>query len=140
MCTSTSVGVDNTSINIGARDSLKTSLELQSCHTFNGCPCHILHNAVQKQVRVSQRVVGLMLRNSLYRLIYTTGLINQLNERTYCTFCNQEYRAIVKNISTHWLSLEIAVQRSLKQLPSLTSYLKSECESQARFKRLQSFP
>ena len=40
-------------------------------------------------------------------------------------------------VSTRWLSLEIAVQRSLKQLPSLTSYFKSESESQARFKRLQ---
>ena len=31
----------------------------------------------------------------------------------------------------------MAVQRALKQFPSLTSYFKSECESQARFKRLQ---
>ena len=43
----------------------------------------------------------------------------------------------MKHVSTRWLSVEIAVQRSLKQLPSLTSYFKSECESQARFKRLQ---
>ena len=57
--------------------------------------------------------------------------------RSYCIFCDQEYRAIVKHVSTRWLSLEIAVQRALKQFPSLTSYFKSECESQARFKRLQ---
>ena len=43
----------------------------------------------------------------------------------------------MKHVSTRWLSLEIAVQTCLKQFPSLTSYFRSECESQARFKRLQ---
>ena len=57
--------------------------------------------------------------------------------QNYCTFCNQVYRAVVKHVSTWWLSLEIAVQRSLKQFPSLTSYFKSENEQQARFKRFQ---
>ena len=49
----TSVGVDNTSVNIGARDSLKT--RVLSCNPviyFNGCPCHIFHNAAQKLVRI----------------------------------------------------------------------------------------
>ena len=41
MCTS--VGVDNTAMNIGIRNSLKSRI-LQ----FNGCPCHVLHNAAQK--------------------------------------------------------------------------------------------
>ena len=57
--------------------------------------------------------------------------------RSYCIFCDQEYRAIVKHVSTRWFSLELAVQRIMKQLPSLMSYFRSECESQARFKRLQ---
>ena len=57
--------------------------------------------------------------------------------QSYCAFCNQDHQAIVKHVSTHWLSLEIAVQRCLKHFPSLTSYFRSECESQARFKRLQ---
>ena len=43
----------------------------------------------------------------------------------------------MKHVSTRWLSLEIAVERSLKQFPSLQSYFKSEDESQARFRRLQ---
>lgn len=47
MCTS--VGVDNTSVNIGIRDSLKTRvLEHNSSIYFNGCPCHIIHNAARK--------------------------------------------------------------------------------------------
>ena len=47
MCTS--VGVDNTSVNIGVRDSLKTRvLNRNPAVYFNGCPCHIIHNAAKK--------------------------------------------------------------------------------------------
>ena len=55
----------------------------------------------------------------------------------YCQFCDHSYRAIVKHVSTRWLSLEIAVERSLKQFQGLKSYFRSEQESQARFRRLQ---
>ena len=44
MCTS--VGVDNTSVNTGVRNSLRTRVLGQNpAIYFNGCPCHILHNA-----------------------------------------------------------------------------------------------
>ena len=43
------VGVDNTSVNIGVRDSIKTRvLQQNSAMFFNGCPCHTLHNADRK--------------------------------------------------------------------------------------------
>ena len=32
----------------------------------------------------------------------------------YCCFCDVEYRQVVKYVSTHWLSLEAAVERALK--------------------------
>jgi len=57
--------------------------------------------------------------------------------RSYCVFCDQEYRSILKHVSTRWLSLEIAVDRSLRQFPSLKSYFLSEGEAQQRFLRLQ---
>lgn len=44
---------------------------------------------------------------------------------------------MIKHISTHWLSLELAIDRTLKQLPSLTSYFQSDDFSQARFDRLK---
>jgi hypothetical protein len=45
----TSFGVDNTSTNIGVRNSIKTKvLSKNSAVFFSGCPCHILHNAAQK--------------------------------------------------------------------------------------------
>lgn len=44
---------------------------------------------------------------------------------------------MIKHISIHWLSLELAIDRTLKQLPSLTSYFQSNDFSQARFDRLK---
>ena len=45
----TPVGVDNTSVNIGARNSLKTRIVPRNTATFfSGCPCNVSHNAAQK--------------------------------------------------------------------------------------------
>ncbi len=67
-------------------------------------------------------------------LVWSTKRKNGLNE--YCTFCDQEYRAMIKHGTTCWLSLEQAVERVLKQFESLKSYFRSENEVQPRFKRL----
>ena len=37
----------------------------------------------------------------------------------YCHFCDHSYRAIVKHVSTPWLSLELAIECGLKQLRGL---------------------
>lgn len=44
----------------------------------------------------------------------------------YCTFCDTQYRKILKHVNTRWLSLEQAVDRTLRQYPSLQSYFLSE--------------
>lgn len=124
MCTS--VGVDNTSVNIGIRDSLKTRvLNRNPAIYFNGCPCHIIHNAAQKAGEAFSVSSGFDVEELTIDLYYwfdkSTKRKNGL--LSYCTFCDQEYRTIVKHVSTRWLSLEIAIERSLKQFPSLRSYI-----------------
>lgn len=135
----TSVGVNNASVNIGIRDSLKTRvLEWNSAIYFNGCPCHILHNAAQKAGEAFSDTSGFDVKEFTIDLYYwfdksmkwKNGLLS------YCIFCDQEYRSIIKHVSTRWLSLEIAIERSSKQFPSLRSYFLSENETPARFKRL----
>ena len=45
----TSVRIDNTSVNIGVRDSLKIRITARnSLVYFCGCPCHIIYNTAQK--------------------------------------------------------------------------------------------
>ena len=46
----------------------------------------------------------------------------------YCSFCDADYRQIVKHVSTRWLSLEKAVSRLLQQHAALKSYFASEGE------------
>lgn len=65
---------------------------------------------------------------------HSTKRKNEL--RSFCDFCDQQYRKVIKHVSTRWLSLEIAIERCLKQYPSLKSYFLSNNEPQARFNRL----
>ena len=44
----------------------------------------------------------------------------------YCGFCDIEYRKVLKHISTRWLSLELAVERTLRQYQGLKSYFLSQ--------------
>ena len=57
---------------------------------------------------------------------------------SFCQFRDQEYKRIIKYISTRWLSpLEAAVGRALRLLPSLTSYFLSEKDKSPQFERLR---
>jgi hypothetical protein len=43
----------------------------------------------------------------------------------FYSFCDVDYRKIVKHVNTRWLSLERAVTRVLQQFPGLKSYFLS---------------
>ena len=50
----TSLGVNNTSINIGNGNSLKSRITKRNdVIYFNDCPCHIIHNAAQRAGEIS---------------------------------------------------------------------------------------
>lgn len=124
----TSCGVDNTSVNIGVHNSLMTRIKAKNPSIFcSGCPCHILHNAAQKAGESFNSLMRFDVEEFVIDLFYwfskSTKRKNDL--KSYCDFCDQEYRSIIKHISVRWLSLEMAVERALKQLPSLTSYFLS---------------
>ena len=106
---------------------------------FNDCPCHIVHNTSAAAASAFSCTTGFevedMMVNLYYWFDYSTKQKNKLAE--YADFCDQEYRQIVKHMSTRWLSLEKSVTRTLTQYASLSSYFLSEQESSARFKRLK---
>lgn len=128
----TSIGVDNTSVNIGVQNSLKSRILMRNNAVYvNGCPCHILHTTGQKAAKVFD--VEEFAIDLFYWSDKSTKRKNKL--QSYCEFCDQEYRAIIKHVSTHWLTLELAVEKSLKQFRSLKSYFLFENEAQTRFIR-----
>ena len=67
-----------------------------------------------------------MMVDTFYYFDKSTKRKNGLSE--YCTFCDVEFRQIIKHVSTRWLSLEAAVSRTLRQYPALRSYFVSECK------------
>lgn len=117
-------GVDNTNVNMGRRNSIRTKVhqENESVY-FVGCPCHMVHNTACKAAEVFQTETGFDIEDMLVDLYYwfdkSTKRKNALSE--FCDFCNIQYRQVVKHVSTRWLSLEYAVERTLQQYSGLQS-------------------
>lgn len=132
--------MDNTSVNIGIRNSIKSRVLVRNKSVFfNGCPCHIIHNAGQKAANAFLAQCGFDVEELVIDLFYWFyNSIKKKNElQSFCSFCDQPYRAIIKHVSTRWLSLELAVDRVLKQYPSLKSYFMSKDEKKPRFQRIK---
>ena len=134
-------GVDNTSVNVGMRNSIMTRVKEKnsSCY-FMGCPCHLIHNIACHASVALQSTSGFDVEDLCIDTFYwfdsSTKRKGILAE--FCTFCDSDYREIVRHVGVRWLSLERAVGRILQLYESLQSYFQSEEQLQARFKRLQS--
>ena len=51
------IGLDNTSVNMGCRNSIKTRiLSVNPAVTVIGCPCHIVHNVASKAGEAYEKV------------------------------------------------------------------------------------
>lgn len=62
--------------------------------------------------------------DNFYYFDKSTKRKNELAD--YCAFCDVQFRQILKHVSTRWLSLELAVTRTLQQYPGLRSHFLSE--------------
>ncbi len=92
----TSVAVDNTSVNIGIHNSLKSRVLQKNCAiSLNSCPCHMIHNAAQKAAGAFFCHTKFDIEDFMVDLYYwfekSTKRKNCL--RSYCEFCDQEYRS-----------------------------------------------
>ena len=71
MGNSVSVGVDNTSVNIGCRNSIMNRVVEKNSHTeFIGCPCHIVHNTASFAAKAFTDVTGFDLEDVAVDLFY----------------------------------------------------------------------
>ena len=134
------IGMDNTSVNMENHNSIKTRvLEKNWSAHVNGCPCHTVHNTAAKAAETFSEVAGFNIEDFLVDLYhyFDKSSKRKVTIEEFCLFCEQEFRKIIKYVSTRWLSLEAAVTRSLKVYPSLRSYFLSvNEENRPRFKRL----
>jgi len=121
----TSVGVDNISVNIGVRDSIKTRVLMY----FNGCPCHIIHNTAQKAGESFTEISGFDIEEFVIDLFYWFAK-RKNGLQSYCMFCDQEGHETCVN------TMAEPGDCCGAQFPSLASYFKSKDESQAGFRQI----
>ena len=118
--------VDNTNTNVGSRNSIETRVLQENPATyFVGCPCHnMVHNTANRAAEAFEAETKFDIEDILVDLFYwfdkSTNRKNELFQ--YCDFCDVRYKEVIKHVSTRWLSLEFAVQRTLQQYPALKSY------------------
>lgn len=138
------LSLDNASVNMGRHNGLYRKFEAKNkCVYTLGCPCHIIHNTANFASRSFSRVTGFDIGDFLVDIYYyfDNSTKRQALLKEYCTFCDQEYRKILKFGATRWLSKEICITRVLRQFPSLKSYFASQPElrSDPRLRRLQAY-
>ena len=134
------LGVDNTSVNMGCRNSIKTGVQAENeAICIMGCPCHIVHNTAGKAGDAFYKTTGFNVDDMVVDLFYwfDKSTKRKVSLQRYCDFCDTAYREIVKHVNTRWLSLERAVGRVLQQYSALKSYFQSEEDSNPRFQRLK---
>ena len=72
------MGLDNTSVNMGCRNSIKTRvLQKNSSVYMMGCPCHIIHNTADKAGVALSRVSILIIQinlNALAIIVISKGI------------------------------------------------------------------
>jgi len=80
----------------------------------DGMSLHIVHNTAGKAGTAYEEVTGFNIEDLVIDLFYwfqkSTRRKVCLSE--YCTFCDVNYREVVKHVNTRWLSLERAVGHS----------------------------
>ena len=135
----TGLGVDNTNVNIGEHDSIKSRvLEKEPGIVVVGCPCHMLHNAAGKGATAYGNITNFDIEDHCVDLFYwfdkSTKRKGALKE--YFEFCDTNYEAVIKYVSVRWLCLEHCIARELKKYVALKSYFCSEDEQGNRFQRL----
>ncbi|KAJ4918118.1 hypothetical protein JOQ06_000114, partial [Pogonophryne albipinna] len=134
------LAVDNASVNLGARNSIKSRVLDQNPSIYLlGCPCHIVHNNAHAGGLVYSEMSGFEVEDFCVDLAYwfksSTKRKNMLHE--FCVFCDTTYMEVLQHFSIRWLSLDLAVNRILHVYKALTSYFRSTDDKQARCLRLR---
>ena len=134
--------VDSAPVNVGVNCSLTTMVHIKNPSIFfMGCPCHKVHNAASKGMHKFTLACGFDLEEFAVDIYYwfdkSTNRKGTL--KNFCELCDTQYRKMLKHISVRWLSLDISINRCLKQFIALESYFIDTPEKGlgARFLRLK---
>ena len=132
--------VDNASVNMGIRNSIRSRVLVVSKHVFvHGCPCHILHNTAGKASTALAQASGFDVEDLAVDVTYwfDKSTKRKAGLEEFCIFCDTTFKNVISHVFKRRLSLEKAVDRILELYDPLASYFRSTGASEARFKRLE---
>ena len=123
-----SLGVDNTSVNIGKHHSLITKARENNDEIILiGCPCHMAYNTARHATKAFEKFVIFNAEELLVDLyLHFDYSSKRKNLLEVFAFCDQDFYKILKFHSTRWLGLSTCVERTLNISPSLKSYFSSQ--------------
>ena len=136
------LSLKNISVSLGRLNTIKTRVqEINNSIYINGCPCHILHNTVNKGAEMFMLESGFEVMDMLVDIFcwFDKSSKRKVELEEFCSFCGQEYRKIIKHVSTRWLSLETAVTQTLQLYQPLPSYFLSQEVRPNCLERLETF-
>ena len=123
-----SLGVDNTSVNIGKHHSLITKARENNDEIILiGCPCHMAYSTARHATKAFEKFVIFNAEELLVDLyLHFDYSSKRKNLLEVFAFCDQDFYKILKFHSTRWLGLSTCLERTLKISPSLKSYFSSQ--------------
>ena len=116
------LSVDNTDAMVGKCSSIGSMFLEKNLNVFiSGCPCHLAHIGPSNANDAFSKCIGLNVEDVCVDYYYWFGKSTKRKGKLlkYFDFRDQEYQAVLKHLSVHWLSLEKCTVRVLKNLEIL---------------------
>ena len=118
---------DTCNIMKGCRNGVIAKLrESQSSIIDVYCICHLLNLCVKSAMKTLPLKVDDLMVDVFYYFRNSVKRVTALQE--YATFCDSEYKTVLKHSETRWLSLRRAVVRMLDIWDCLCSYFRSHAD------------
>ncbi|CAF3694557.1 unnamed protein product [Rotaria socialis] len=117
----TSIGADNTNVNMGNDHSVYTLFNNEIENLFKGnCYCHILHNGVKW---VHQQLTVDIEKFLMMTYAHCSRSAKRIEElKSYYEFYEQDFHVLLKHIKIRWLSLYSSIERLLLVYKSVKNY------------------
>ena len=117
-----SIGLDNTNTNVGNNNSIETRIHEKSKECFiAGCNCHLCHLAAGSGAKAFAKECSFKIDEYQVDLYFffegsskRKGIFVE-----YLGFVNLEWKNMVRDVKTRWLSLERCCDKELRKFPSL---------------------
>lgn len=121
----TSLSADNANVNFGSRKSVFVEFKKSNPNILGiGCLCHVLNNAFKNGLKLLKFDLEYIIIKTFNE--FSSSTKNTASLKEMFEFCELEWSEMLRHVSTRWLTLTPAVERFLKNYPTIKAYFLSE--------------